>query len=87
LKIGKIYRGEPEKGIKADTTLTIDDSDMIDLVSILNIILLLYIVKKTLFQALGKLNPQMAFMKGKLKIKGNIMLAQKLKALNTESKL
>lgn len=68
LKTGKIYRGEPEKGIKADTTLTIDDSDMIDL-------------------ALGKLNPQMAFMKGKLKIKGNIMLAQKLKALNTESKL
>ncbi|XP_022162156.1 SCP2 sterol-binding domain-containing protein 1 isoform X4 [Myzus persicae] len=68
LKTGKIYRGEPEKGVKADTTLTIDDTDMIDL-------------------ALGKLNPQMAFMKGKLKIKGNIMLAQKLKALNTESKL
>jgi len=40
-----------------------------------------------IIQALGKLNPQMAFMKGKLKIKGNIMLAQKLKALNTESKL
>lgn len=34
LKTGKVYRGEPEKGIKADTTLTIDDSDMIDLVSI-----------------------------------------------------
>lgn len=34
LKAGKVYRGEPEKGIKADTTLTIDDSDMIDLVSI-----------------------------------------------------
>lgn len=33
LKTGKVYRGEPEKGIKADTTLTIDDSDMIDLVS------------------------------------------------------
>jgi len=42
---------------------------------------------KNFIQALGKLNPQMAFMKGKLKIKGNIMLAQKLKALNTESKL
>ncbi|VVC40772.1 Short-chain dehydrogenase/reductase, conserved site,Short-chain dehydrogenase/reductase SDR,SCP2 sterol- [Cinara cedri] len=68
LKTGKVYRGEPEKGLKVDTTLTISDSDMIDL-------------------ALGKLNPQMAFMKGKLKIKGNIMLAQKLKALNTESKL
>jgi len=89
LKTGKIYRGEPEKGIKADTTLTIDDSDMIDLVSIPNIIFLLniYYILKYFIQALGKLNPQMAFMKGKLKIKGNIMLAQKLKALNTESKL
>lgn len=33
LKVGKVYRGEPEKGVKADTTLTIDDTDMIDLVS------------------------------------------------------
>ena len=33
------------------------------------------------FKALGKLNPQLAFMKGKLKIKGNIMLTQKLKSL------
>jgi len=32
LKTGKVYRGEPEKDVKADTTLTIDDSDMIDLV-------------------------------------------------------
>lgn len=29
----------------------------------------------------GKLNPMKAFMSGKLKIKGNIMLAQKLQAL------
>lgn len=33
LKTGKVYRGEPEKGVKVDTTLTISDSDMIDLVS------------------------------------------------------
>lgn len=38
--------------------------------------------------ALGKMNPQQAFMKGKLKIQGNIMLAQKLgPLLKTEAKL
>lgn len=38
--------------------------------------------------ALGKLNPQVAFMKGKLKIAGNIMLTQKLvPLLKTEAKL
>ncbi|XP_037936139.1 peroxisomal multifunctional enzyme type 2 [Teleopsis dalmanni] len=38
--------------------------------------------------ALGKLNPQAAFMKGKLKIAGNIMLTQKLAPLlKTDSKL
>ncbi|CAD7091327.1 unnamed protein product [Hermetia illucens] len=38
--------------------------------------------------SLGKLNPQAAFMKGKLKIAGNIMLTQKLvPLLKTESKL
>ncbi|XP_011881412.1 PREDICTED: peroxisomal multifunctional enzyme type 2-like [Vollenhovia emeryi] len=31
--------------------------------------------------ALGKLNPQLAFMRGKLKITGNIMLTQKLKSV------
>lgn len=31
--------------------------------------------------ALGKINPQVAFMKGKLKISGNIMLTQKLAPL------
>lgn len=38
--------------------------------------------------ALGKLNPQVAFMKGKLKIAGNIMLTQKLvPLLKTKAKL
>ncbi|XP_018054878.1 PREDICTED: peroxisomal multifunctional enzyme type 2-like isoform X3 [Atta colombica] len=36
--------------------------------------------------ALGKLNPQLAFMRGKLKITGNIMLAQKLKSLMETNK-
>lgn len=30
---------------------------------------------------MGKINPQVAFMRGKLKITGNIMLTQKLKTL------
>lgn len=38
--------------------------------------------------AVGKLNPQTAFMRGKLKIAGNIMLAQKLgPLLKAEAKL
>ncbi|XP_076244518.1 peroxisomal multifunctional enzyme type 2 [Calliopsis andreniformis] len=61
LKTPKVYRGEPESG-KADATLIIEDSDMVQM-------------------ALGKINPQMAFMQGKLKITGNIMLTQKLKTL------
>ncbi|KAG7208737.1 hypothetical protein KM043_014933 [Ampulex compressa] len=36
--------------------------------------------------ALGKLNPQTAFMKGKLKVTGNIMLTQKLKTLMEANK-
>ncbi|KAI5708943.1 hypothetical protein M8J76_006749 [Diaphorina citri] len=69
LKKGKVYKGEPEAGVKADTTITVEDSDLVDI-------------------ALGKLNAQSAFMKGKLKIKGNIMLTQKLKLLMAqESKL
>lgn len=62
-----MYEGEPEG--KADTTLTVADSDMVEI-------------------ALGKLNPQAAFMKGKLKITGNIMAVQKLvPLLKTEAKL
>lgn len=38
--------------------------------------------------AQGKLNPQTAFMKGKLKVSGNLMLAQKLgPLLKAEAKL
>jgi putative sterol carrier protein len=39
-------------------------------------------------QAAGKLNPQAAFIQGKLKVAGNIMLTQKLSLLlKEESKL
>ncbi|XP_024936229.1 peroxisomal multifunctional enzyme type 2 isoform X2 [Cephus cinctus] len=66
LKKCEVYKGELKSG-KADTTLTVEDADMVQI-------------------ALGKLNPQVAFMKGKLKIKGNIMLTQKLKALMDANK-
>lgn len=69
LKKGAVYEGNPEEGVKADTTLSVTDTDLVDI-------------------ALGKLNPQVAFMKGKLKITGNIMLTQKLvPLLKTEAKL
>lgn len=66
---GKIYEGDPDQGVKVDTTLTVDDGDLVDM-------------------AAGKLSPQAAFMKGKLKIQGNIMLTQKLKdIISNQSKL
>jgi len=61
VKPGEIYLGEP-RGNKADCTLTLEDADMVGLVT-------------------GKLNPQKAYMQGKLKIKGNVMLTQKLQSL------
>ncbi|XP_041372254.1 peroxisomal multifunctional enzyme type 2-like isoform X4 [Gigantopelta aegis] len=63
-KNGEIYQGEP-KVKKADCTLTIDDSNLRDLLT-------------------GKLPAAQAFMSGKLKIKGNMMLAQKLGTLFQE---
>ena len=66
LKKAELYRGEPKSG-KADATLTIEDSDMIQI-------------------ALGQLNPQMAFMRGKLKITGNIMVTQKLGSIMESAK-
>lgn len=66
LKNCAVHKGHPKTG-KADTTLTLEDSDMIQI-------------------ALGKLSPQTAFMRGKLKITGNIMLAQKLKTLMEAAK-
>lgn len=69
LKKGEVYEGTPQEGVKPDTTLSVTDSDLVDI-------------------ALGKINPQVAFMKGKLKITGNIMLTQKLvPLLKTEAKL
>ena len=58
LKTPTVHEGGPRSG-KADTTMTVADSDLIEI-------------------ATGKINPQVAYLKGKLKISGNIMLAQKL---------
>ena len=97
LKKGKVYKGAATSdGVKIDTTITIDDNDMVDMVrriilmydrEIINGINMLFIIFTFHLQAIGKLNPQVAFVKGKLKIKGNVLLAQKLKSLTVESKL
>lgn len=58
---GDLYRGPIKEG-KAHCTLTIDDDDMLSMVT-------------------GKLDARKAFMSGRLKIKGNIMLTQKLQPL------
>lgn len=83
--------GEP-KG-KVDCTLTLDDEDMVALVTLSLVVVLftawdIYLFKNWLLQVTGKLNAQKAYMQGKLKIKGNIMLTQKLQALlKDQSKL
>lgn len=33
LKKGKVYKGPAADGVKVDTTITIDDSDMVDMAS------------------------------------------------------
>lgn len=68
LKTPEVYNTSPKSG-KADTTMTVSDTDLIEIAS-------------------GSLNPQVAYLKGKLKIAGNIMLAQKLgPLLKSEAKL
>ncbi|XP_066944489.1 peroxisomal multifunctional enzyme type 2 [Macrobrachium rosenbergii] len=59
---GSIYEGGPKTGEKPSVKITIEDEDMLALMS-------------------GKLNAQKAFLSGKLKASGNIMLMQKLQGL------
>ena len=88
-KPGQLYSGEART--KADVTLILDDDTMVGLVRRKGqwkqneyFIDICFVQ----FQVTGKLNPQKAFMQGKLKIKGNIMLSQKLQALlKDEAKL
>uniref|UniRef100_A0A7E4VK20 Peroxisomal multifunctional enzyme type 2 n=1 Tax=Panagrellus redivivus TaxID=6233 RepID=A0A7E4VK20_PANRE len=62
-----VYEGEVKNGEKANTTVTVEDTDFAAI-------------------ARGELNPQKAFMSGKLKVKGNIMLLQKLTAVMEKQK-
>ncbi|XP_071540167.1 peroxisomal multifunctional enzyme type 2 isoform X2 [Panulirus ornatus] len=59
---GLVYEGAPRNGEKPDVTLTLEDDDMVALVT-------------------GKINAQKAFISGKLKVSGNVMLTQKLQPL------
>lgn len=59
---GSIYEGAPRNGLKPDVTLTLEDADLVAMVT-------------------GKLNAQKAFMSGKLKVSGKVMLTQKLQGL------
>lgn len=61
-----MYEGAPKEG-KADVTVTISDTDLLEL-------------------AAGAISPQVAYLKGKLKLAGNIMLAQKLGPLMDANK-
>ncbi|XP_026321012.1 non-specific lipid-transfer protein-like 1 [Hyposmocoma kahamanoa] len=66
LKNPVVYEGAPKEG-KADVTVTISDTDLLEL-------------------AAGTISPQVAYLKGKLKLAGNIMLAQKLGPLMDANK-
>uniref|UniRef100_A0A915DSW3 Hydroxysteroid 17-beta dehydrogenase 4 n=1 Tax=Ditylenchus dipsaci TaxID=166011 RepID=A0A915DSW3_9BILA len=64
---GAVYEGEPKNSEKPSTTVTVDDDDFVKLAS-------------------GKLDgiksiELTAFMSGKLKVKGNLMLLQKLQSI------
>ena len=86
-KPGDIYQGEPKEN-KADCTLTLEDADMVALVSWsnrLSIFSSVILTFRLFLQVTGKLNAQKAYMQGKLKIKGNIMLTQKLQGLLKEN--
>ena len=77
---GAIYEGNPKEGAKAGVTLTLDDDNMVKLVGgSLN-------PQQVRNQAVSHSESShsvqfQAFMSGKLKIKGNIMLTQKLQGL------
>lgn len=62
-----VYLGDVQNGEKPNATVTVADSDFVDI-------------------AAGKLNAQKAFMGGKLKVKGNVMLLQKLQTLLEKAK-
>ncbi|KAI1283199.1 Peroxisomal multifunctional enzyme type 2 [Halotydeus destructor] len=60
----QLYRSPP-KGIKPDVTCTVEDDDLLKILT-------------------GRVNPQRLFMMGRVRVKGNIMLLQKLNGLWSE---
>ena len=85
-KQGTIYEGKPKEGTTAQVSITVDDNDFVELASGKasapavrgwHSLFLFSVDDEFLFDS-------QLFAKGKLKVKGNVMLAQKLSALFKE---
>ena len=73
-----------------DCTLTVSDEDMAQMVRVCCVLCSFKFLSSSIIflfiQIRGSLQPQSAFMKGRLKVKGNIMLTQKLQGILGQAK-
>mgnify|MGYP002147855068 CR=1 FL=1 len=85
-KKGLIYQGKPKEGSTAQVTITVDDTDFVSLAQgKANAPAVRFLHEKFLPSSYSNFPCIFyLFAKGKLKIKGNVMLAQKLSTLFKE---